>query len=182
MWQKSIETTEVKWLESCGCVPFKVRASISARKVVTVPLCATASTQKTNTLMRNIILCTPCVHACVWVCTCMLTGSITTMPGHMTLLSIMWKTPKAFTNTSTALFKQRYIPAWARMAGVTCDSGPDFLCGKAIDPPIAHTALHSAPPFIPKQTPLCAELWWPPSRGAKILYTSLLSWHILIYV
>lgn len=50
-----------------------------------------------------VILCSPHVRAC------MLAWSITTVPVHMTLLSIMWKTPKAFMNTSTALFKQHYI-------------------------------------------------------------------------
>lgn len=92
---------------------------------------------------------------CVCVCTCMLAWSITTVPVHMTLLSIMWKTPKAFINTSTALFKQHLITARGRMAGEMCDSAPDLHCGRAIDPPIAHTGFHSAPALVPKQTPLC---------------------------
>lgn len=114
------------------------------------------------------------VCMCVCVCTCMLAWSITTVPVHMTLLSIMWKTPKAFINTSTALFKQHLITARGRMAGEMCDSAPDLHCGRAIDPPIAHTGFHSAPrSFQNKLLFVCADLRWQPSRGAKILDTSL---------
>lgn len=86
-----------------------------------------------------IILCTPCVRPC------MLAQSITTVPVHMTLLSIIWKTPKTFMNTSTALFKQHYITAAIRMAAEAYDSGSHLHCGKAIDLLyLEHTVLFSS--------------------------------------